>query len=227
MPSRPKNSLFAAAFRPRGRELGVVDEVELAFNPRSRLATQLGFILGGVIPIATYLEAHCDLDAGRPLYTQPAAFLVAGGLLFSAKTVFAWGKRAFRDGAKAAGFVLLLEGVMITSDVPVLPLVLLTILVAINGIATGCTLSLDRASEPARGPGLLLINAPKTPKPASVVAVTADAEEPITGIVTVTRMRRRPQDSEPSQKHFAFAKLPPNATPATRSSIRHGGGNQS
>jgi hypothetical protein len=208
MPSRSKCPVTSSC-RPRGPELGVVDEVELAFNPRSRLATQLGFILGGVIPIATYLEAHCDLDTTRPLYAQPAAFLVAGGLLFSAKTVFAWGKRAFRDGAKAAGFVLLLEGVMITSAVPVLPLVLLAILVAINGIATGCTLSLDRASEPARRTGPLLITQPKTaasrPESVNARAVSADTEEPIAGIVTVPRPRRRSRGGESSQKRFEFA----------------------
>lgn len=81
-----------------------------------------------------------------PLYSQVATYLVLGGLLFSAKTVFAWGALAFRDRWKAAGFVVLLEGVMITSSVPMLALTLLAILVAINGIATGCTLSLDGAS---------------------------------------------------------------------------------
>jgi hypothetical protein len=76
------------------------------------------------------------------LYAQIATYLVLGGLLFSAKTVFAWAKMAFQSPAKSAGFVLLLEGVMIASSVPVLPLVLLSILVGVNGIATGCILSL-------------------------------------------------------------------------------------
>lgn len=195
--------------RAAGRELGVVDEVELAFNPRSRLATQLGFILGGVIPIATYLEAHCDLDATRPLHTQPAAFLVAGGLLFSAKTVFAWGKRAFRDGAKAAGFVLLLEGVMITSDVPVLPLVLLAILVAINGIATGCSLSLDRSSvraAPAAG-RVPLGRAAAAPRDRSSTSSALVQVEPST-LVVASRSPRRPRRSDAAQNRFAFASEP-------------------
>jgi hypothetical protein len=129
--------------------MGVVDEVVIALNGRNWLATALGFIAGGVVPVATYLEAHHDVDPSRPLHAQVTTYLVLGGLVFSAKTVFRWATRAFADGWKAAGFVVLLEGVMITSHVPVLPLVLLAILVAVNGIATGCTLSVERSR--ARG----------------------------------------------------------------------------
>ena len=46
------------------------------------------------------------------------AYIVAGGLLYSAKTVYAWGKLAFHTAAKALGFVVLLEGVMILSQTP-------------------------------------------------------------------------------------------------------------
>jgi hypothetical protein len=129
------------------KQMGVVDQVMLAFKARNRLATMMGFLLGGVVPVATYLEAHADLDKSLPLHTQVATYLVLGGLAFSAKTVFDWAKLAFDNGFKAAGFVLLLEGVMITSGVPVLPLVLLAVLVGINGIATGCILSLGRAKS--------------------------------------------------------------------------------
>jgi len=131
------------------QRMGVVDQVVLALHARNRLATALGFVAGGVVPVATYVEAHHDMDASSALYSQITTYLVLGGLVFSAKTVFSWARRAFADGWKAAGFVVLLEGVMITSQVPVLPLVLLTILVAVNGIATGCTLSVERA--PTRG----------------------------------------------------------------------------
>jgi len=198
-------SLFASTSKGRtsGRDLAVVEDVELAFHPGSRLASALGFILGGVIPIATYLEAHCDLDPTQPLETQPAAFLVAGGLLFSAKTVFAWGKRAFRDGAKAAGFVLLLEGVMITSAVPVLPLVLLAILVAINGIATGCALSLDRSPKAGAAPRAMAVAATVPERQGDASAASGSDGEPVTGIVTVTRAPRR-RRANASQKFLAF-----------------------
>jgi hypothetical protein len=124
-----------------------VDQVVLACKPKNRLATAMGFLLGGVVPVATYLEAHVDLDRAAPVHSQLAAYLVLGGLLFSAKTVYAWAKAAFGDAYKATGFVVLLEGVMVLSKVPVLPLVLLGFLVAINGIATGCLLSLGRAQK--------------------------------------------------------------------------------
>jgi len=131
-------------------QLGVVDQVTLAFKARNRLATIMGFMLGGVVPVATYLEAHVDLDRSLPLHAQVATYLVLGGLAFSAKTVFEWARLAFDNGVKAAGFVVLLEGVMITSGVPILPLVLLGILVGINGVATGCVLSLGRGKAAAK-----------------------------------------------------------------------------
>lgn len=131
-----------------GNNLGVVDQVVLACKPKNRLATAMGFLLGGVVPVATYLEAHSELSKDQPIYSQVAFYLVLGGLLFSAKTVFAWAKAAFADAYKAAGFVLLLEGVMVLSHVPWLPLILLGFLVSINGVATGCLLSLGRAQKP-------------------------------------------------------------------------------
>lgn len=181
--------------RDSSSTLGVVDQVVTAFAARNRLATALGFFAGGVVPVATYLEAHCDIAPGVPLYAQLPTYLVGGGLVFSAKSVFTWAKLAFRDGWKAAGFVVLLEGVMITSSVPVLPLVLLAILVAVNGIATGCTLSLDRAKaahpdEPIVAPRAAKRASPRKP---SRPAPSAD-HEPTTGIVVLgngaTRTRR-------------------------------------
>lgn len=131
-----------------GENLGVVDQVVLACKPKNRLATAMGFALGGVVPVATYLVAHLELNSDAPLYSQIAAYLVLGGLVFSAKTVFAWAKAAFADAYKAAGFVVLLEGVMVLSHIPALPLILLAFLVSINGVATGCLLSLGRVQKP-------------------------------------------------------------------------------
>lgn len=167
-------------------KLGVVDQVVLACKPKNRLATAMGFLLGGVVPVATYLEAHVDLDKGQPIYSQLAAYLVLGGLLFSAKTVFAWAKAAFADGYKAAGFVVLLEGVMVLSHVPALPLILLTFLVSINGVATGCLLSLGRAPKPAKAERVEAVEvepkarakAPRTPRkraPRAVAPVAVDS----------------------------------------------------
>lgn len=190
--------------------MGVVDQVVLAFNARNRLATVLGFIAGGIVPVATYVEAHSDLNDSLPLYSQAASFMVLGGLVFSAKTVFTWAKRAFRDGWKAAGFVVLLEGVMITSHVPVLPLVLLAILVAINGIATGCILSLDRAnasaagvaSGPRRAPRAQDTRAPSFRQRLADDEESQDAAPPTA--LSGARSRRGLRERSP-QERFAFA----------------------
>ena len=187
------------------RQLGVVDQCRVAFRADNRLATVLGFVLGGIIPIATYVEAHFDIREGVALYAQVPPYLVLGGLIFSAKTVFAWLNLTWRDSWKAVGTVAVLEGVMITSDVPALPLVLLTVLVAINGIATGCTLSLDSANAkhaPVQA-------APVTPQAAPLRrerAFDASGEEVelASGIVTVSRPQRRRRSRDASQKLFSF-----------------------
>ena len=122
--------------------LGVVAQVREATKPRARLATVLGALLGGFVPTATYVVAHRELDASKPIYAQPGTLLVLGGLLYSARTVFAWGKLAFGEGSKALGFVVLLEGVLLASRTSWLSVAALLYLAAINGVATGCRLSL-------------------------------------------------------------------------------------
>jgi hypothetical protein len=120
-------------------QLGVVEQVRRSFRAENRLATLVGFILGGFIPVASWELAHCEC---KKLMSIPA-LLVIGGLMFSAKTVFDWGYQAF--GAwKAAGFVLLMEGVMVYSGNWTLNMVALGLLVFINGLGTGATLSLQR-----------------------------------------------------------------------------------
>jgi hypothetical protein len=119
---------------------GVVAQVKVALRPRARLATALGFLLGGFVPLATFEVAHREIGAD-PLYSQLASYLVLGGLFFSMATVYAWGKLAFKVPVKALGFVVLLEGVMVTSHIGWLSVAALAYLVCINGIATGCTLA--------------------------------------------------------------------------------------
>jgi hypothetical protein len=140
---RPKTTRRA---RPQRRTvpIGVVDQVTAALRPGARLATVLGFMLGGFVPLASYVVAHFDVDRAIALYEQVSTLLVIGGLLYSAKTVYAWGALAFRAPLKSAGFVVLLEGVMVFAQTQWLALAALAYLVAINGLATGCNLALDR-----------------------------------------------------------------------------------
>ena len=140
VPARPRRHAPAA---PR-RAPGVVEQVRGALRPRARLATALGFLLGGFVPVAVYVIAHHELDWSAPLYLQRGTLLVLGGLLFSASTEFNWGRMAFHAGGKALGFVVLLEGVMVTSTTAWLAMAALVYLVGVNGVATGCNLSRGR-----------------------------------------------------------------------------------
>jgi hypothetical protein len=78
---------------------------------------------------------------GAALYAQLSTYLVLGGLVYSAKTVYDWGSLAFKLPIKAVGFVVLLEGVMVTAKTPWLGVVALVYLIVINGVATACTLA--------------------------------------------------------------------------------------
>lgn len=123
---------------PKAIDVGVVAQVKTALAPKNRLATFAGFLLGGLVPMATFAVAHYEVSG---FFSDPRALLVLGGLLFSAKTVYAWGTLAFQNAAKALGFVVLVEGVMVFSATPWLAFVCLAYLITINGIATGCLLS--------------------------------------------------------------------------------------
>jgi hypothetical protein len=126
-----------------GRALppGVVKQVRIALRPANRLASFLGAVLGGGVPVASYQLAHHEVTRALPLWAQLPAWLVAGGLLFSALTVYQWGRLAFGSPYKALGFAVLLEGVLVASTTPWLSLGALGYLVAINGTACGCILS--------------------------------------------------------------------------------------
>jgi hypothetical protein len=55
--------------------------------------------------------------------------------------MYGWGKLAFLQRSKAIGFVLLLEGTMVTSHTHWLAVTALVYLCAINGVATACNLA--------------------------------------------------------------------------------------
>lgn len=124
----------------------VVEQVRVAFKPHNRLATTCGFILGGFVPSATFCILHWDV-AEHPWMWAVAA----GGLIFSAKTVYDWGRVAFGNGAKALGFCLLVEGVMSLSSIFYLAAAALGLLVLVNGIATGCVLALNQSAYKQQG----------------------------------------------------------------------------
>ena len=125
---------------------GPIAELRVAL--KHPVAALLGAAIGGIVPLATYNEAHRPELLANPF--DPKWLFVFGGLLFSAKTVWKWGMVAFDDKWKATGFVLLLEGVMVFSSFSWLAQTALGYLVAINAIATGCQFALrDQARREA------------------------------------------------------------------------------
>jgi hypothetical protein len=117
---------------------GIVDMVRSASHKKNRIAMGAGFILGGWVPVVTYLVSHFHVQELPMLW-----LLVAGGLTYSAMTVFSWAKIAFRHPLKALGFVVLLEGSMTSVPDGWIGLPSLALLVLINGLATGANLVND------------------------------------------------------------------------------------
>ncbi|XHR29866.1 MAG: hypothetical protein ACFUZC_04790 [Chthoniobacteraceae bacterium] len=84
---------------------------------------------------------HEEAPTSPPLFDlwgYPVAFahiLVAGGLAYSAKTVYQWGLAVFADRFKAIGFTLLVEGVLTFGRSGCLVFPALGILALINSIS--------------------------------------------------------------------------------------------
>lgn len=136
--------------KPPAAPPGVVAQARTALEPKHRLAGLIGIALGGFVPLASYVVAHYELDPTRHLLAQIGTYFLAGGLLYSAWTVYTWGVLAFYSRIKAVGFVVLLEGVMVAADSRWLALVALGYLMAINGIATGCNLAKPPKPDPLK-----------------------------------------------------------------------------
>ena len=131
------------------RPVGVVTQVRRACASGNRLAAVVGLLLGGFVPLAVYVVAHGE--SGAFAGHERAWALITGGLVYSAKTVFEWARLAFTSAFKSVGFVVLLEGVMVTSTTRWLALAALGYLIAINGAATACTLSGQGKRSEAHG----------------------------------------------------------------------------
>lgn len=113
----------------------VIDQCAISLQPKYRLASFLGAVLGGFIPIASFVVAHLETTE------HPERWIfVAGGMTYSAMTVYSWASIAFSNRIKAVGFILLVEGVAIFASTFALNVAALTILVAINALATAYNL---------------------------------------------------------------------------------------
>src|SRR5882757_9919598 len=119
----------------------IISQINIA--ARNPLPAVIGALLGALVPSATFMVGHYELTS----WTEPKALIVLGGLVFSALTVFRWGRLAFGSPVKALGFVILAEGVMTFCSTAWLSLVALGYLVLINAIATGCTIALGAVDD--------------------------------------------------------------------------------
>jgi hypothetical protein len=149
---------------------GIITQIHIA--ARNPLPAVIGALLGALVPSATFVVGHYELTS----WTEPKALIVLGGLVFSALTVFRWGRLAFGSAVKALGFVVLAEGVMTFCSTAWLSVVALGYLVLINAIATGCTIALgavedQRTTVPAAAP----VAAPAVDVSAQLVAANLES----------------------------------------------------
>jgi hypothetical protein len=113
---------------------------QLRMARRKPIAALLG-ATAGLVPVGVFELGHYELTSWSPL-DCPKAVIVYAGLLFSALTVLGWSTDMFGSRAKAIGFTLLLEGIMMTAHAGWLSATALGYLVVINAVANGCRLAL-------------------------------------------------------------------------------------
>ena len=138
--SEPRIRLATRSRRMATSRLDVVGQVREAFGRGARLALLFGMAMGAAVPVGVYRMAHCEVRADW--WADPKSVIVAGGLIFSASKVWAWGRMAFRSPYLATGFVLLAEGISVFSNQACLSIGALAYLVAINAVATAAALAL-------------------------------------------------------------------------------------
>ena len=129
----------------RSATTDVVTQLECAFrNPHAAL---IGAVIGGLVPWFGRTLAHDEIPAAWSAGNQSLALtmvaVVLGCAVFSALSVYKFGKAAFGDSRKALGFVLALEGVMLVSH-GATSTIALVVLILINAVANGSVIALSR-----------------------------------------------------------------------------------
>lgn len=135
----------------RSATTDIVTQLECAIkNPHAAL---IGALIGGLVPWFGRTLAHDQVPAawhaGRTTLALVMVAVVLGCALFSALSVYKFGKAAFGDARKALGFVLALEGVMLVST-GTTSAVALAVLVLINAVANGSVIALARDATKRR-----------------------------------------------------------------------------
>jgi len=129
----------------RSATVDVVTQLECAI--RRPQATLIGALVGGLVPWFARTLAHDEVPStwanGNHGLAMLMVAVVLGCAVFSAITVYKFGRATFGDKRKALGFVLALEGVMLVSH-GVTSAVALTVLILINALANGSAIALAR-----------------------------------------------------------------------------------
>jgi hypothetical protein len=129
----------------RSATTDVVTQLECAF--RRPQATLIGALVGGIVPWFARTLAHDQLpaawSAGSTALAAVMLAVVLGCALFSAITVYKFGRATFGDTRKALGFVAAIEGVMLVST-GATSNVALFVLILINALANGSAIALAR-----------------------------------------------------------------------------------
>jgi len=125
----------------------VVSQLECAV--RYPQATLIGALVGGLVPWFARSLAHDQLPAAWSADSRGLAIVmlavVLGGSLFSALSVYKFGRATFGDARKAVGFALAIEGVMLVAS-GATSAVALVVLIVINALANGSSIALSRAA---------------------------------------------------------------------------------
>jgi hypothetical protein len=129
----------------RAATTDVVTQLECAI--RRPQATLIGALVGGIVPWFARTLAHGEVQgawsAGHTGLATAMIGVILGCAVFSAITVYKFGRATFGDERKALGFVLAIEGVMLVSS-GATSNVALAVLIAINALANGSAIALAR-----------------------------------------------------------------------------------
>ena len=145
MSKSSKRSKRSRGVVDRSATTDVVTQLECAI--RRPQATLIGALVGGLVPWFARTLAHDQLpatwSAGNRGLAMVMLAVVLGCAVFSAITVYKFGRATFGDTRKALGFTLAIEGVMLVST-GVTSAVALAVLIAINALANGASIALAR-----------------------------------------------------------------------------------
>ena len=143
---KPREVIISKRVSVDPGDLDVLSQIRLTFSTKHALGAVVGCVLGSFVPFASFWLGHEEIRLANMfsmVWDAKAilvAVLVCGGLVFSAKTVYDWARRAFHNGSKALGFTVLLEGVMLFANTMELSIVALVLLMSMNGIGTSVNL---------------------------------------------------------------------------------------